>query len=59
MINDSISFPNKVEQLRAQLAHHHKNNKFLTCKNMGEIVLTNIELVLQKEFKQSIIDISD
>lgn len=59
MINDSISFPRKVEQLREELSHHHKNNKFLTCKNMGEIVLTNIELVLQKEFTQSIIDIGE
>jgi len=59
MINDSISFPQKISRLKDELAHHHRNNKFLSCKNMGEIVLTNIDLVLQKEFKQSIIDISE
>lgn len=59
MINDSISFPQKISRLKEELAHHHRNNRFLSCKNMGEIVFTNIELVLQKEFKQSIIDISE
>ena len=57
MIKDKISFFTKVEQLRSELAHHHKNKIFLECKTMGEIVLTNLKLVLQNEFIQSIIDI--
>ncbi|MEL7117938.1 MAG: hypothetical protein AAFO07_00805 [Bacteroidota bacterium] len=54
MIKDSISSPKKIEQLRSELAYHHKNNIFLRCPNMGSIVLTNIKLLLQKDFKQSL-----
>jgi hypothetical protein len=57
MIKDRISFDDKVFQLREELAGHHKNDVFLKCKTMGDIVLTNIKLVLQKEFIQSIIEI--
>lgn len=58
MIKDRISFDDKVKQLREELSKHHKNDVFLGCQSMGEIVLTNIKLVLQKEFIQSIIDVS-
>ncbi len=57
MIKDKISFHEKVVQLREELAAHHKNDIFTKCNTMGEIVLTNIKLVLQKEFIQSIIDV--
>ncbi len=57
MIKDKISFENKVLQLRKELAKHHQNDIFLKCNSMGEIVLTNIKLVLQKEFIQSIIEV--
>ena len=57
MVRDHISFPAKVEQLKKELAYHHKNEDFLNCRTMGEIVLTNIQLLLKKEFKQSIIDV--
>ena len=57
MIKDRISEDKKVEQLKKELSYHHKNEDFLRCRNMGEIVLTNIQLVLKKEFKQSIINI--
>lgn len=57
MIKDEISDQRKISQLREELAYHHKNDVFLQCKNMGELVLNNILLLLQKEFKQSIIDI--
>jgi len=55
MIADQISTPKKVNQLKKELAYHHKSDAFLDCKTMGEIVYTNIKLLLQKEFKQSII----
>jgi len=55
MIKDTISDDRKVRQLKDELAYHHKSNDFLNCTNMGEIVLTNIQLALKKEFKQSII----
>ena len=55
MVKDQLSFPQKVDRLKKELAYHHKNKAFLKCKNMGEIVLTNIQLLLQKDFKQSIL----
>ena len=55
MIEDKISFPKKVDQLKHELAEHHKNNSFLRCTTMGEIVKNNIQLVLQKDFKQSML----
>ena len=55
MVTDQISFPKKVNQLKKELAKHHKNDLFLKCKTMGEIVLTNIQLLLKKDFKQSMI----
>lgn len=58
MIKDKISSDDKVVQLGKELAEHHKNDEFLNCTTMGDIVLTNIKLVLQKEFIQSIIDVS-
>ena len=57
MIKDDISYPKKVESLKNDLAIHHKNKTFYECKSMGEIVLNNIRLVLQKEFTQSIIEV--
>jgi len=53
MIKDQISFPEKVKSLREELAYHHKNDIFKKCETMGSIVLTNIKLLLQKDFKQS------
>lgn len=53
MVEDTLSFPQKVDQLKHELADHHQNNEFLKCKNMGEIILTNIQLLLKKGFHQS------
>ena len=55
MKEDQISSSKKVDQLKMELAKHHKNDIFKQCKNMGEIVYTNIKLLLQKDFKQSIL----
>jgi hypothetical protein len=56
MRTDEISFQDKVASLRAELAAHHDNPVFLGCRTMGEIVAANINLVLHKEFKQSILE---
>ncbi len=55
MAGDTLSFPEKVDQLKHELAEHHHNNRFLRCTTMGEIVKTNIQLLLQKDFKQSML----
>ena len=57
MISDRISDDRKVQQLKKELSIHHHNPIFDSCKTMGELVLANIKLVLQKEFIQSIIDV--
>ncbi len=57
MTKDTISTGTKVEQLRYELYQHHHNAAYLQCNSMGEIVLQNIKLVVQKEFTQSIIGI--
>jgi hypothetical protein len=57
MIRDKISFEDKVHQLRSELATHHRNDSFLQCNSMGELVLNNLKLVLQKEFIQGILEI--
>lgn len=57
MIDDRISASSKVVQLKDELSSHHNNRIFENCDSMGEIVLANLQLVLQKEFIQSIIEI--
>jgi hypothetical protein len=56
MVKDRISTPAKVEELKYDLSYHHRNDVFLKCKTMGDIVLTNLQLLLQKDFKQSIVN---
>jgi len=55
MMKDEISTPEKTRELADGLAHHHKNKRFEDCRTMGEVVLTNIQLLLEKDFKQSIL----
>jgi len=57
MIQDVISENKKIKQLRKELANHHNQKDFNKCEKMGEIVLKNLQLVLQKEFTQSILDL--
>ncbi|MGB1217882.1 MAG: hypothetical protein ACPG5P_08385, partial [Saprospiraceae bacterium] len=54
MRNTQISEPKKVKLLKIELSEHHNSHIFDSCTNMGEIVLANIQLLLQKDFKQSI-----
>ncbi len=57
MINDEISVPKKIDQLRSELALHHKSSIFDDCHSMGDLVLSNLKLVLSKEFVQSVIQL--
>lgn len=50
MTEDVISTPKKVGQLVEELEKHHNSSIFRKCKNMGEIVQKNIDLVLSKAF---------
>jgi hypothetical protein len=53
MRKDQISTPQKVTKLKRALGRHHKTNTFDDCQSMGDIVLNNLMLVLNKDFKQS------
>lgn len=54
MVKDEISQPAKVDQLKKELQQHHHSDAFASCKTMGDIVSTNLKLLLQKDFRQSI-----
>ena len=54
MSKDEISTKDKVDMLREELTYHHRNEIFRKCNSMGEIVLANLQLLIKKDFKQSI-----
>ena len=48
MINDTISFPKNVKQLKKELTEFYGEPAFNDCKNMGEIVKVSLWMVLKK-----------
>lgn len=48
MVADKLSSPDKVARLRKELAAYYKEDRFLSCKNMGEIVQLSLRMVLEK-----------
>lgn len=48
MRSDTISTPEKVEQLKKELAEHHQSAEFLKCKTMGDLVRLNLKTTLVK-----------
>ena len=53
MMEDQISTPEKVQQLKKELSRHHRTKVFDNCDTMGKLVAENLKLVLDKDFKQS------
>lgn len=45
---DSVSPPEKVNQLKEELNKYHKTQEFASCKNMGEIMGIHLKLMLTK-----------
>lgn len=45
MTSDKLAPTENVQQLRAELADHYKNDRFLKCNSMGELVKESLELV--------------
>ncbi|MEQ8623391.1 MAG: hypothetical protein RJQ00_11570 [Vicingaceae bacterium] len=43
---DKISMPEKVDQLKSELAEHFSDPSFLECKTMGEILRTRLFILL-------------
>lgn len=46
MKKDTISLPEKEDQLRKELAKHHNDEGFEKCRNMGEIVSHQLKVLL-------------
>lgn len=44
----------KVRKLAGQLDAHHGTGRFTACRTMGELVATNLDLVLEKAFRQGV-----
>lgn len=52
MEQDNISTPEKVKQLRDDLAKHHKNDDFLTCETMGAILKLQLKATLAQHIRK-------
>ncbi|WP_018612758.1 hypothetical protein [Segetibacter koreensis] len=48
MCKDVISTPEKMEQLKHELASYFNNPKFLKCESMGDVVKLNLKQTLRK-----------
>ncbi|MFN3801458.1 hypothetical protein [Belliella pelovolcani] len=48
MEQDKISTPENIAHLKIDLAKHYKNEKFLSCKNMGAILRESLEQVIKR-----------
>ena len=47
MIKDRISLNKHVESLRPEMAKYYQNEKFLNCKNMGEILKLSLKVLVK------------
>ncbi|MEP7171279.1 MAG: hypothetical protein ABI855_18065 [Bacteroidota bacterium] len=48
MANDKISDDEKTTLLKQSLAEHYKNNAFLKCRSVGELVKTSLKEMIKK-----------
>jgi hypothetical protein len=48
MEHDTISTRTNVDSLKRELAKHYHNERFLLCKNMGQILRESLDQVLKK-----------
>lgn len=46
MRKDTISSPEKITQLKQELAKHYQNNVYLKCKNMGDVLRIHLKVNL-------------
>ena len=57
VVADVISTPEKTDRLKAELSEHHKEPRFLKCRNMGEVLKQQLKTTLLKPkavFKQDL-----
>jgi hypothetical protein len=59
METDDLSTPENILSLKKELAIYYKEEQFLKCQNMGQILRTSLELIWHKENSQSEFNLSD
>lgn len=52
MCIDQISSPDKVDQLKHELADHFDDYTFIRCRNMGEVLKKNLKVTLLKPMRK-------
>jgi hypothetical protein len=52
IIKDVLSTPEKIGQLREELAEHYQNSRFLDCKTMGEIMELHMRELIIGDLKE-------
>ena len=53
MCPDTISTPEKIEQLKGELNDYHETDEFSQCKTMGDLVKMNLKVTLGKSASAS------
>ncbi len=48
MSAERLSDPEKVENLKKELATHYNNDTFLKCRNMGDLVRTSLKAMIRR-----------
>ncbi|MHA6249350.1 hypothetical protein ACXYMU_15520 [Pontibacter sp. CAU 1760] len=48
MRKDTVSTPEKIMELKQELARHHHTDEFLGCQNMGDLVRLHLKTVIAK-----------
>ncbi len=51
MVKDKISTPEKINELRLQLNASHETTIFNRCESMGDLLKTNLKLMLKKNLE--------
>jgi hypothetical protein len=54
MCFDEISTLDNVDQLKYELAELYKDNEFITCRNMGEILKVSLKMLLKKPARKGV-----
>ena len=49
MIEDTISKPQHIRTLKKEMAEYYRDDRFLQCRNMGEIVKLSLRMLLEKD----------
>lgn len=48
MRQDTVSTPEKIAELRAELVKHHKSEEFMKCRSMGDLVRLHLKTVISR-----------